>query len=303
MNKIFISVKGGNAGDNLNKVLWDLLLPTNKVLPDTEAILGIGTFQNPQVPIGVKKIHIFGAGSDVVNETEWLKKYECDIHFVRGPLTAKNWSCDGKALTDGAFLLSHTRLKDLPTTQSKKIGYISHHCSSNNANFKKICELADVEFIDTKTDDVEKFISQVKSCENIITEALHGAIVADIFRKPWVPVRSAAYVNEFKWTDWCMSLNLPYTPKSIEPIMTRGIRGIVRFENALKRGFSLLHIGKARWQHKRVLYDSIIKEHIVAEQLIRIKNNADWMLSADNVNDRLVNQTGDAWTKFVSRLS
>jgi len=303
MRKICIEVKGGNAGDNLNNVLWDLLLPANKFLPANEALLGIGTYHNPKVPIGIKKLHIFGAGSDIVSKTEWLKKFECDFHFVRGPLTARNWSCEGNAITDGAMLLSHTSLMYLPDIKSKKIGYIPHHCSSNNADFQKICDSADIEFINVRTNDIEKFISQVKSCEYIIAEALHGAIVADIFRKPWVAVKSAAYINEFKWNDWCRTLKLSYTPIGIEPIMTRGIRDIVRLENILKRGAAHLHIGKSRWGIKRVLFDSVTKEHLVSEQLTSIKNNATWILSADNVYDNLVNQTGDAWTKFLSRLS
>ena len=303
MKKIFIQVKGENAGDNLNKVLWDLLLPANKFLPGDEAVLGVGTFHNPVVPIGVRKLHIFGSGSDLTNKIEWLKKFECDIHFVRGPLTARDWNCKGKSLTDGALLLCQTSLRDLPNIKSKKVGYIPHHCSSNNANFQKICDSADIEFIDVRTKNIQKFISQVKSCDYIISEALHGAIVADIFRKPWVAIKSSGYINEHKWIDWCMSLNLSYAPKSIEPIMTRGIRDIVRLENILKRGAAYLHLGRARWSYKRILFDSVVKEHLIAEQLMGIKNNTNWILSADNVIDRLINQTGNTWTKFLSRLS
>jgi succinoglycan biosynthesis protein ExoV len=256
------------------------------------------------VPIGVRKLHIFGSGSDLTNnKIEWLKKFECAVHFVRGPLTARNWDCKGKSLTDGALLLYQTSLRDLPNIKSKKVGYIPHHCSSNNANFQKICESADIEFIDVRTKNIQKFISQVKSCDYIIAEALHGAIVADIFRKPWVAIKSSAYINEFKWTDWCMSLNLSYAPKSIEPIMTKGIRDIVRLENILKRGAAYLHLGRARWSYKRILFDSVVKEHLITEQLMSIKNNANWILSADNVIDRLINQTGNTWTKFLSRLS
>jgi succinoglycan biosynthesis protein ExoV len=302
MNILSTTVKGGNFGDDLNNILWDLLPKQNKSLPEDEAILGIGTHHYPNIQKNIKKIHIFGCGSYLEDSTNWIGNKQVEIHFVRGPLTAKNWHCETKALTDSAILMLLTNLKDVPCRNSKKVGYIPHHRSSGYADFQRICDDANIEFIDTRCNDLKKFISQVKSCEFVITEALHGAIVADIFRKPWVPVKSASYINGFKWADWCQSINLIYNPKIINSVVTRGIRPINRVENALKRSCALLNLGKARWREKRVMFDSHDKEMVLARQLDDIRNQSDWMLSNDKTLDNLIDRAGEAWFNFSKTL-
>ena len=39
---------------------------------------------------------------------------------------------------------------------------------------------------------------------------MHGAIVADTLRVPWIPVRTNPKILPFKWLDWCQSVKLPY---------------------------------------------------------------------------------------------
>src|SRR5205814_2371845 len=46
----------------------------------------------------------------------------------------------------------------------------------------------------------------------LVTEAMHGAVVADALRVPWIALRMYSKIDEFKWRDWCASLRLPYEP-------------------------------------------------------------------------------------------
>jgi succinoglycan biosynthesis protein ExoV len=39
---------------------------------------------------------------------------------------------------------------------------------------------------------------------------MHGAILADTLRVPWIPVITSPIINVFKWRDWTMSLGLDY---------------------------------------------------------------------------------------------
>jgi succinoglycan biosynthesis protein ExoV len=49
---------------------------------------------------------------------------------------------------------------------------------------------------------------------------MHGAILADAFRVPWIAVSSSRSINSFKWNDWARSLGVTYAPKHI-PVSTR----------------------------------------------------------------------------------
>lgn len=305
MDLIRCYVKGGNFGDDLNDYLWRLLVPNIENLRPSEAILGVGTLQGIDISPDIKKVHVFGSGSnsDSVGAKKWLNKHDFEFHFVRGPRTARQWNCEDKALTDGACLLMLTKLKDIPPTLSKKIGYIPHHVSDQFENFEFICELADIEYISPKYHNVPDVISKIKSCDYIISASLHGAIVADLFRKPWIPITSGPHIDQYKWNDWCESIKVKYNPHPIDLYITRNMRRIVRFENIFKRLISAAGLGKERWKRKRVLYDSKDSTYIVASQILNIIKLGSWNLSSETVSEDLISKANELWVNFEKRLT
>jgi hypothetical protein len=44
---------------------------------------------------------------------------------------------------------------------------------------------------------------------------MHGAIIADTFRVPWVPISTRPSINTFKWLDWSESMGLEYRPTNL----------------------------------------------------------------------------------------
>lgn len=64
-------------------------------------------------------------------------------------------------------------------------------------------------------DEIESKLREIASCEYIIAEAMHGAILADILRVPWARFvlttfrNEGAFVSGFKWMDWMSSLKIP----------------------------------------------------------------------------------------------
>jgi len=303
MKSLYCEVKGGNFGDDLNRILWPLLLPDMDAIESSHAILGLGSFQWVPADKHTKKIHVLGSGGSEPLPHSTVNDYDLIFHFVRGPVTASHWNCPDKSLTDGAVLMMHTELKDTPPeARTHQVGFIPHHTSDQYADYEAICNQLGMKYISPRGGEVEGVISKIKSCDYIITEALHGAIVADLLRKPWMPVSSGQHIKPYKWHDWCQSVGLAYSPYYTNFICTRGMKSLVRFENIFKRGLSSFCIGKERWQYKRILYDTEAQVDLVKEQLFSILNSPNYLLSKAGTLDGLINQAGDIWFDFKKEI-
>jgi succinoglycan biosynthesis protein ExoV len=51
-------------------------------------------------------------------------------------------------------------------------------------------------------------VQAIGRCKLLLSEALHGAIVADALRVPWVAIRPLASVHRAKWWDWADTMGL-----------------------------------------------------------------------------------------------
>lgn len=303
MQSLYVKIKGGNFGDDLNRILWPSLLPQIHDIAPNEAILGIGTLQGYHIPPAVQKVHVLGTGGHEHPASQWIDE-RFQFHFVRGPLTAKNWGCEDRALIDGAALLMHSYLKDVDasSTRPAKLGFIPHHTSDHFADFAYISAQAGMKYITTLGCDVEQFIRDVKSCDAIVTEALHGAIIADLFRKPWIPMCSGEHIYNYKWDDWCRSVGLSYQPHVMGFAFTRGLSHVDRVENFFKRGLHAFGLGKKKWGRRRVWMDGRLEEESIAEQIRRTAATQSFILSEDRVMDRLIDQAGERFHQFAQQF-
>jgi hypothetical protein len=77
-----------------------------------------------------------------------------------------------------------------------------------------LCARHNLNYIDVLS-PVEQVLSEISSSSLVVTEALHGAVVADAFRIPWIPVRCHTHINAFKWEDWCESIEVAYEPHDL----------------------------------------------------------------------------------------
>jgi len=194
-----------NFGDELNKHIWPRLIPKEIFnLESDMTFVGIGTLLNEHLPQS-KNIIVFGAGAGYGKLPE--KRNSWDIYFVRGPITAKLLGLEkNKYITDPAILAP-----ELFTPNKKKIkkpGYMPHWRNANGI-WKRICDEQNIVYINP-LDEVSKIVDDITSVDFLITEAMHGAIVADAFRIPWTPVydKQNAACLPLKWADWTMSMNL-----------------------------------------------------------------------------------------------
>jgi len=211
--KLFYFKHISNFGDELNAWLWDRLLPDILDDDDNTLFLGIGSYLNSEwIPTG-HRVVVFSSGAGYgpipnINDT-W------SIYCVRGPLTARALNLDpAAAVTDAAALIQ--REYSARNDKCYKTSYIPHHYSDKEAgNFwRTICHDLSVNYIDPHL-PVDEVLAEIQKSELLITEALHGAIVADVLRVPWVPVTSGSHILDFKWRDWCASLDMQYQPENL----------------------------------------------------------------------------------------
>lgn len=94
-----------------------------------------------------------------------------------------------------------------------------HYQTASAFNTAKIAALAGLNYIDPRW-SVDRVIEAILSSDRIITEAMHGAIVADALGVPWKRVRIFNHIQEnsesvdFKWHDWASMYNVDPAPSA-----------------------------------------------------------------------------------------
>lgn len=209
MNQFYWQSTYGNFGDDLNEWIWDDLLPgwrewrLNRILVGVGTILNKNNFRNGGRYLVCGSGAGFGSPPDVTDGERWR------IAFVRGPHTASLMNISQElAISDPAVVIPRIKRFSTPG-RLRKIVFIPH-CHSDASpiyEWKGICARAGVEHISPRRDS-HWVIRAITSAERVITESMHGAIIADAFRIPWKPVSLVDNFNSFKWKDWTNSLNM-----------------------------------------------------------------------------------------------
>lgn len=199
-----------NFGDELNPFLWSRLLPDlDRRGPRDWLFVGIGTLLNERLPAAERTV-VFGSGvgygTSVPRPDETWR-----VYFVRGPLSATALGLAPSAsLTDPAILLASLYPARPPV--KTRFAFMPHW---NHASvwLETVCRDAGIAYIDPRR-PVEHVLNAIGEAGTLLAEAMHGAIVADTLRVPWIPIRSAARVLAFKWQDWCESVGVAYQPET-----------------------------------------------------------------------------------------
>lgn len=206
----------GNFGDDLNPWLWPQLFsrPLEQCFDDDTLFLGIGSILNQKVPSQPTKKVVFGSGFGYGSLPSVTDQWQ--FYCVRGPLTAKVLGLPTqKAISDSAVLIRER----IPPTQkaTQCAAFMPHHLTAHYDRWQDVCESLNIRYIDPAA-PVEETIEAIRTSEVIVTEAMHGAIVADAVRVPWIPVRTRPRIAEFKWQDWSSSLQIEHKFEWLTPI-------------------------------------------------------------------------------------
>jgi succinoglycan biosynthesis protein ExoV len=230
----------GNFGDDLNPWLWPKIFPGLFERGDDGLhFIGIGSILDDRyssIP-GLKIVFGTGARS---RATIPKIDHTWGIRFVRGPLTALSLGLPASsAVCDSALALALLRRPERPR---RGVCFMPHFRTAALLPWERITELANVRLIDPRW-PVERVLESLEECDRLITEAMHGAIVADLLRIPWTRVTCHSHliekpaVSEFKWSDWAQSLKIDDTPHPLPKLYS--VRGSQSLQ-FLKRSANLL---------------------------------------------------------------
>lgn len=217
-----------NFGDELNVWLWPRLLPNFFDEQEDHIFLGIGSTLFDSLPLAAHKI-VFGAGYGGYTAPPKIDG-NWDFYFVRGPLTARAIGVDAALGVGDAAILLRSCVTARPQKRFKT-SFMPHWESLFDGDWSAVCSEAGVHLIDPGA-PVETVLEEILASELVVTEAMHGAIVSDALRVPWVPARPVQFQHRYKWFDWAYALEIELRPQTLLP------------SNGLEAAMSRLSVGK-----------------------------------------------------------
>jgi len=220
MKYIYYKSDNGNFGDDLNEWLWPKFFGANDENSD-KCFLGIGSVLYNDFPL-IKELPpdkrkiVFGTG---IRPTYKAFKFDksWDIRFLRGPLSSRIFNNGFEYIADAAYCLRHLdNFKEFAGIKKKhEVSVIPYFKSVDYVDWESLCKDLNYNYISPYGEKgIEHTLKEIASSKLIITEAMHGAIIADLFRVPWnrfvlsTPFTEGQMVSEFKWMDWLFSVDI-----------------------------------------------------------------------------------------------
>lgn len=256
-----------NFGDDINPYLLGELFHHSIIDSDEICLIGIGTILNDRELSRVdhyknKIVFSSGVGYGCLDLSRFDSSW--DFACVRGPKSAKSLHLGAeKAVADGAILLPAVLNNTISGTEKRYAATLIPHVESHitsGVGLKKLCGELGVHYLSPSADS-SAFMLDVARSDRVLTEAMHGAILADSLRVPWVPIKFHLH-ESFKWEDWCQSMTLPYSFTELGP----------EFWDKKQGSFSRIKHG---WQH--------LKQKKCKQKLMHILSSCEPLLSESAV--------------------
>jgi len=204
-----------NFGDDLNAVLWPSLA-TDLIDDDPlEAFVGIGTLIGKDCAPG-SKLHVFSSGVGYDPVEAWRTR---DVTYwcVRGPLSCALLGLPAEtAITDGAVLtpladgFAEVQPEDGPTV------IIPHVQTMTFPGWDQAAAWTGFELVDPRGTPRD-VIARIAAAGRVLTESLHGAILADTYGVPWSVFATSDNFCSTKFVDWCESVEVPFHLTYVPP--------------------------------------------------------------------------------------
>lgn len=281
-----------NFGDELNATMWSHLLPEGFLDEDeSELFLGIGSILWGSLPKAPLKV-VAGSGW-AYDEPPDVHDGRWDVLWVRGPRTAARLGIDPSlAVTDAAALLRRVPLP--PAAPGVGIAFMPHVDSVRRGDWEAVCRLAGVTYLDP-TAPVERLLGLIRGARVVVTEAMHGAIVSDVLRTPWIAITPIHPAHRDKWHDWSDSLGIGLRPHRLAASNAR---------EAYTRATGLA--GQGRPSHLALAGPhmapvNLALRHRAARSLLRLAERSEPQLSDEGVLEAAVSRCEEALKGFLRR--
>jgi len=265
-----------NFGDRLNGSMMPVIFSDIMQTEDI-TLMGIGTIINDwSIVETLNENRIWFSSGYGYTKTNLSYKAIGKIYGVRGDISASFLGLDQSLVCgDGAYLLRN--FYKPATVKFHKFSFMPHH-NSNHLGWYQACNLAGINYIDP-TRDVHDIINDINCTGVMLSEAMHGAIVADALRIPWIAVSSNEHIYPLKWVDWLSSLELNYNPEFISTFYQKSKDDFLR---KLKYKFSVIR---------------------AATELNRITKQIEPILSSDYANDHILDKLHTVSAQIIKDYS
>jgi succinoglycan biosynthesis protein ExoV len=280
-----------NFGDELNAIIWHQLLPEGFLDDDeSELFLGIGSILWNHLPTAPLK-HVMGSGFGGYTDPPDVHDGSWNVVWLRGPVTARRLNLDPRlAISDSAILLRVIALP--PPVTGPDTYFMPHFESAARGDWQRACALAGIGYLDPRA-DAETLLAQMRGARLIVTEAMHGAIVADALRVPWIGIVPFFPQHRAKWDDWAQSLDIALRPSTLPPsnlletyTLVTGLPGKGRRSRTLLRAWPTAPVNAALL-------------HRAAARLRRLAETVEPQLSSDTAIQRATERSLEALDSFV----
>ena len=204
-----------NFGDDLNSVLWPALAPGLFDDDASEIFMGIGTIIGMQTPPHAKH-HVFSSGIGNDKLAAWHGR---DVSYwcVRGPLSAQLLDLPpDMELTDGAILAPLASVFPAGAAPGPATLVIPHFQTLEHPGWAEVAQQTGFEVLDPRADPVP-VIARIARARLVLTESLHGAILADTYGVPWRAFATSGNFGTTKFVDWCLSLGMEFDVTYVPP--------------------------------------------------------------------------------------
>ena len=207
---------GDFLGDYIPRKLSNKKIIYTPVQSPNMKYVTVGSVLNHMIGIN-KNCIIWGSGIMTKNDT--IPK-GVKLLAVRGPYTQERLRKLGitppEIIGDPALILK--KIYNPSVEKKYKVGIIPHYVDYEYVK-NKLKDNKEIKVIDLITNDIEKTIDEIISCENTISSSLHGVIVSHTYDIPSVWVKfsnklfgnSVAMGNNIKFRDYFTSVGIkPY---------------------------------------------------------------------------------------------